>query len=77
MLETFLKEIIRNFELFSMSRRPEWNRRPTVYDTVALPAELRRPKAGNGNRTRRLSLGRIHITTILYPPAFRAHPFTH
>ncbi len=27
-----------------ISRRPELNRRPTVYDTVALPAELRRPK---------------------------------
>jgi hypothetical protein len=48
---------------------------PLLYESTALPAELRwrmaRCKmsgAGNGNRTRVSTLGRSHTTIVLYPP---------
>ena len=38
------RRIRRGLGGFMWSRQPELNRRPTVYETVALPTELCRPK---------------------------------
>ena len=58
---------------YFVSHLPDSNRGPLLYESIALPAELRWLGAGEENRTPVCCLGSNHTTTVLRPHSYSSH----